>query len=113
MAITDVQTLETFPGGAAVLWEQMAGGDTGEPLKLNRFAGAVSAVQAIGTFGGTLTMQGSIDGTNWVDLTTTAGDAASLTAAGGIELGTAFLYIRPSAGAGISDVDVYLCIRGG
>ena len=113
MAIIDVQTLETFPGGAVLLWEAVAGGDTGEAVKLNKFAGAVSAVQAIGTFGGTLTMQGSIDGANWVDLTTTAGEVASLTAAGGLEMGTAFLYVRPSAGAGISDVDVYLCIRAG
>lgn len=101
-------------GGKSVhLWETVTGGDTGEPLDLGGLAGLACAVQAVGTFGDTLTIQGSIDGTNWATLKDPLGTDATLTAAGIIELATAVRYIRPSAGASITDVDVYVCVAKG
>lgn len=74
----------------------------------------VGCIQAIGTFGGTtVKLQGSNDNTNWVDIKDTAGTAIGLTAAGGAEFSTSFLYLRPLASGGSSvDVDVFIVMRG-
>lgn len=104
MAIIDHQQLSH----KRHLWETLTATDTGEPLFLG-LGGAQLAVQVLGTFGGTVSMQGTIDGTTWFDLTTgPGGDAVSFTAAGYAEITTAVWAIRPSAGSGVSDVDCYL-----
>jgi len=113
MAVIDLDKVQAIGGGAVFLWETVTATDTGEPIEILGHAGLACAVQAIGTFGGTLAIEGSIDGTNYVTLKTTQGDDATLTAAGVLEIATAVRYIRPSAGAGVSDVDVYICIRRG
>lgn len=55
-------------------------------------------IQATGTFGGaTVTMQGSNDGTNWFTCNNVAGStAASLTAAGGMQIIERPRYMRPN-----------------
>jgi len=71
-------------------------------------------IQAVGTFGGgTVALQGSNDGTNWVNLKDFTGTEIGLTAAGGADFTTSFLYIRPiiTGGSG-DDVDVYVLLRG-
>ena len=71
-------------------------------------------MQAFGTFGGgTVKLQGSNDGTNWVDLNDVTGTAIGITAAGGAEFTTSFLYIRPlvTGGSG-DDIDVLILLRG-
>lgn len=90
------------------LWETLTGSDTGEPLYLGQ-GGAQVAVQVTGTFGAAVSIQGTIDGTNWFDLTSgPGGSAVNFTAAGYAEISTAVWAIRPSAAALVSDVDVYL-----
>lgn len=89
-------------------WETVTGNDVGEVLWLQK-GGAQIAVQVTGTFGDTLTMQGTIDGTTWFSLLSgPGGEAVTFTAAGYAEISTAVWGIRPSAGASITDVDVYL-----
>jgi hypothetical protein len=62
--------------------------------------------QATGTFGagGTILLQGSLDGTNWYGLKDPAGAAISLTAAGLRQVLENPRYVRPfiSAGTGVS-----------
>lgn len=72
------------------------------------------AVQVFGTFGSaTITLEGSIDGTNYVTLKDMTGSDVSLTAAGLVEFSTSVRYLRPkSAGGSSDDVDVYLILRG-
>ena len=72
-----------------------------------------SAVQVTGTFGGaTIVMQGSLDGTNFFNLTDAFGNALSITAAGGADMNTAVLHIRPSSSGGTGDdVTVTFVIR--
>lgn len=72
------------------------------------------SIQALGTFGGaTVKLQGSNDGSNWVDLEDLQGDAIGLTAAGAAEFSTSMAYLRPLATGGTSDdLDVYVCLRG-
>ncbi len=82
----------------SVLWETVTGSDTGSAFELNGEWGAAS-LQATGTFGDTLTIQFSNDGTTWATGADTAGNAATTTAATLIQLPVGARYIRPSAGA--------------
>lgn len=90
------------------LWEALTDVNVdGQPVELPPHTRAVTA-QAIGTFGGgTVTFQGSLDGTNWFTLQDPAGSNLAFTAAGGGQVANALpRYIRPleSAGAGV-DID--------
>jgi|ERR1700741_1410316 len=85
----------------------------GVPFEMLNFSEI--CMQATGTFGGaTVTMQGSNDGTNYFNLTNVAGStAASLTAAGGMQVIERPRYIRPNltvVGAGATIV-VTLMLR--
>jgi len=75
---------------------------------------AIGSIQGFGTWGGaTLKLQGSNDGTNWVDLNDVTGTAIGLTADGAAEFSTAMVYIRPLATGGSGDdIDVYIALRG-
>lgn len=90
------------------LWETVTGDDVGEALELPN-GGAQLAVQVTGTFGAAVTMEGTIDGTNWFGLTAgPGGSAISLEAAGYAEISTAAKAVRPAAASSVSDVDVSL-----
>jgi hypothetical protein len=77
-------------------------------------APAIGSIQAVGTFGGaSVALQGSNDGTNWVGLTDRSGVTIALTAAGGSEFSTSFVYLRPLATGGTGDdLDVFISLRG-
>lgn len=72
------------------------------------------SIQAIGTFGsGTVALQGSNDGTNWVNLKDLQGTVIGITSAGAAEFSTAMVYIRPLITGGTADdVDVFITLRG-
>lgn len=90
------------------LWETLTAADVGAALVLPK-GGAQLAVQVTGTFGGILTMEGTVDGTNWATLKNSPGGTdVTFSATGIADISTAVYAIRPSAGAGISDVDVYV-----
>ena len=77
-------------------------------------APVIGSIQVIGTFGGaSVALQGSNDGTNWVGLADRAGTVIALTAAGGAEFSTSFVYLRPLATGGSGDdLDVFIALRG-
>jgi hypothetical protein len=88
-------------------WDGLTAGDTGEALVLS-VGGSQSSVYVAGTFGGTVTIEGTIDGVNWFPLLTSpGGQALTFTSAGYAEVTTSVYAIRPSAGSGVSDVDVW------
>lgn len=99
-----------------ISWLTLTSSDAaGTPYEPERTRAAIAAVQFTGTFGGaTAILQGSNDGTNWITLDDTGGDAISLTAAGYAEVSTAMAYIRPSTsgGDGTQDIDCILSARG-
>lgn len=65
--------------------------------------------QAIGTFDGAVTLQGSLNNTDWFTLVDIGGAAVSLTAAGGILVARLAPYVRvATAGGGSQDVDAML-----
>jgi hypothetical protein len=73
------------------------------------------AAQVTGTFGagGTVLIEGSIDGTNYSTLVDPQGVAISKTAAGISEIGQLTKFIRPrvSAGDGTTSISVTLLAR--
>lgn len=106
-------TFTQLNGGVLVLWENVTGSDTGQALEPGKAAGAIASVQFVGTFGDTILLQGSNDGTNWATLKDVGGNDISTTGAAIFDLSTAVRYVRPSPGASISDVDVYMTLRTG
>lgn len=96
-------------------WDNLDTSDTSptvaEPGGTSALAGFM---QVTGTFGGgTVKLQGSNEGSTWVDLKDLTGTAIGITTAGGVEFTASARYIRPliTGGSG-DDVDVYIIFRG-
>lgn len=70
------------------------------------------AVQFTGTFGGTVELVKSNDGTNWVVVSDLGGNPISVTSAGLFEFSTAAKLLKVTAGAGVTDVDAIIVLRG-
>jgi hypothetical protein len=89
-----------------ITWASVTGSDTGAPREYAKFND--KTVQVFGTFGDTLTIQGSNDGTNWATLSDSTGVPLEFTAAGIKLIAECPRYIRPSAGASITSVTVII-----
>jgi len=102
-------------GVSLYTYDNLDSADTNpEYLTLSGTDPVVGFLQVVGTFGGgTVKLQLSNNGTNWVDAKDISGTAVAITAAGGVEFSTAAVYIRPliSGGSG-DDVDVLISFRG-
>lgn len=75
------------PGGEArdVIWEGLGNADTGTAIQLSNFP--KKTIDIRGTFGSaTVVVQGSMDGTNWVTLNDSGGNALSFTSASGLKV---------------------------
>lgn len=80
-------------------WAAIPNGNTGEPFEWPGFADR--SVQITGTFGGgTVVIEGSNDGTNYVTLNNMQGSALSFSAAGFKGVAEISRYIRPSVSGG-------------
>lgn len=98
----------------AVSWATAASGDTGDPLQMPGFSDR--SVQISGTFdAGTVVIQGSNDGTNWVTLSDPQGNAISKTSAALEQILEITRYVRfsTSGGGGSMAVDINMLITGG
>lgn len=111
MAERALQKFAQGPGFQIWLWSGMTGGDTGEPLELNRLSGLASSVEMVGTFGGDVELKGTISGAAYHSISDPLGEAVLRAAAGITEIASTARMVRPEAGAGVSDVDVYLLVR--
>lgn len=95
-------------------WTGLATGSLdGDPLGPEWLEYVDRTVQVVGTFdGGTVVLQGSNDGANWVTLNAPGNAALSFTAAGLKQILEACAYIRPLLSGGTSPViDVIVCGR--
>ena len=116
MAVIDFTAVEKSDRANLIFkWETLGTGDTGDPV---RMVWNVTDI-IVQTFGGggnnyngsTLTMQGSLDKSNWVTLTDPSDNDLTFTAAGGSGIRDKYLWIRPSLSGGTSpDVDVWLML---
>ena len=98
--------------GLLMRWTELSSGQNGSWLTLPEQTRR-ACIQVLGTFGGTVTLQGSNDGgvTAFTLHQAHDGEDAAFTAAGGCELMELPEQIRPIAGSGVADVDVYVRLR--
>lgn len=89
-----------------VIWAGLEADDTGQPYHLPPRRGPITAVQIQGVSGHSVSIQGTIDGTNWHTLLDRLGATATRTGNGIIELTTAVAAIRPSVTGGSGAVVV-------
>jgi hypothetical protein len=104
----------TFGNNARIVsWTPLANGDSGLPFAMPGFADR--SVQVGGTFGagGTVIIEGSIDGSNYIVLTDPQGNAISKTAAAIEAISEIVKLIRPrvTAGDGTTAITVTLIAR--
>lgn len=105
MAIQPV-LVQTSPSGASAnslklfTWGLMANGDSGQPVQFADWADRCMQVSGTYGAGGSVSWQGSNDGTNWAVLNDINGNA--LTATTGVlrQMNEAPLWIRPIVTAG-------------
>jgi hypothetical protein len=100
-------------GGFLVQWPAMANGQTGVPFDLSGYVPV--SVQIEGTFGaaGSVTLQETIDGTNYETAHDGQGNALTFTTAGLKSVGDNANLIRPNvtAGDGTTALTVSLWVR--
>jgi hypothetical protein len=107
-------TLSNSAGIIRTTWTGITSADTATAFTVQGYGGNVAAVQITGTFGGTtVTLQGSIDGSNYTTLKDIAGSNVSMSAAGLVDFRTAAVYIKPvcTGGAGYT-ITVTCVLRG-
>jgi len=98
---------------AMIGWTGLLNGDTGEAIELVDYADRTATITGTFGTGGSITMQGSNDNSNWFSLTDPQGNAITKTAAGMEIIVEAPLYIRPSvtAGDGTTSLTVQILCR--
>ena len=96
-----------------ISWSGLLNGDDGSPIEMPGHS--IRSIQFTGTFGtgGTIQIEGSNDGTNYVVLTDPQGNNVSKTAAGIEAVVEVTRYIRPrvTAGDGATDLTASLLLR--
>jgi type 1 fimbria pilin len=105
--------IDNFVGGVrGGSWTGLANGESGAALFLPAFSDRT--VQISGTFGagGSVTMQGSLDGTNWFTLTDPQGNNITKTAASLEAISEATPYIRPTITAGDGTTSLTIIVFG-
>lgn len=110
---TRTATRSEQPSGVLYTWTGILNGDDGNYIEATEYGDRT--FQIIGTFGvgGSVTMQGSNDGTNAFTLTDPQGNAVTKTAAAGETLMETPRYIRPlcTAGDGSTSLTVMVWAR--
>lgn len=95
----------SFGANSLMLTWGAIGYDAGTPIVADayaagNFSGRFFAVTGTFGAGGSITLKGSNDGTNYFTLKDRAGNAATLTSAGGVVLDDTPLYVKPEVTAG-------------
>ena len=116
MAVVSWQRVVTpHDGGGVKLvkWVGLTASDTGQPFNVAAYPD--KTVQFLGTFGGNVLIEGSMDTDPstavYATLNDPQGNALSVISAAKVENVLEHVYLlRPSAGAGVSSVDVWLLL---
>lgn len=110
-----VAPVDTIGEMYALTWTGLLNGDVGDAQGYAEFAD--KSVQVHGTFGvgGSITFEGSNDGTNWFPLTDLQGNAITKTAAALEHISEATVFVRPhvTAGDGTTSLTAILFVRRG
>lgn len=116
MAITNLTSADTI--GTMVrlfVWTGIPNGNTGQAIEIVDFADLTVTLEGTFSTGGSVTLEGSNNGTNYYPLTDPQGNAITKTTAGVETVTETPRFIRPSvtAGDGSTAIDVRLLARRG
>lgn len=105
--------LQTGVPACLIGWSGLLNGDTGAAVELVDYADKTCTVTGTFGTGGSITLEGSNNGTNWFALTDAQTQAVTKTAAGMELIVENPRYIRPSvtAGDGTTNLAVQICCR--
>lgn len=116
MATSALDTTTQIAAGVYLYeWLAVANGDQGAPIETFNLVDMTVTIDGTFSVGGSCTLQGSNDGTNFYALTDPQGNAITKTAAGLEQVTEAPRYIRPAvtAGDGSTAIDIRLLARRG
>ena len=110
-----VTTVASGTGAKLIAWTGLLNGDTGAPLSLPDYADLTATFEGTFGAGGTILLEGSLDGVNYITLTDPQGTSISKTAASIESVVEAPRYIRPrvSAGDGTTNLQCRIMARRG
>lgn len=111
MAMTKYERVGA-PGSRVTLivWRGLSADDVGEPFVLG---GAAATMQMVGRFGGSVTLEGTLDSGSsptWSPLTDPQANELRKTVPALERVIERVYKIRPQAGAGVGSVDVWLLV---
>lgn len=111
-AVTRVDIPAAVPA-ALFTWTGLDSDDSGTPITIVDYTDQTMTVRGTFGAGGSVTIQGSNDGSNWFTLTDPQGNALTKTAAGIEMVVEAPRYVRPivTAGDGTTSLTVELLCR--
>jgi hypothetical protein len=114
MAVINPVPTQVTSGVMVHLWETVTEADTCAAIRPAGTEPVLSSVQVVGTLGGAeVSVEGSNNGTDWVTLNDTAGNAIAITTENGAEFSTSMVYVRPATSGGSGQtVDILISTRG-
>ena len=89
----------------------LATSETSDALPVNKLGGVVGAVAIDSLSGGTVTIQVSLDNTNWYTLKDPFGTEMAFTSDQYAEINTAGAWLRASANSSVTSVNVSFILR--
>jgi hypothetical protein len=94
-------------------WSGLLNGDSGSPYSMPGFADRAIQIQGVFGVGGSCTIEGSLNGTNYIVLTDPQGNAITKTSASIEQISEVIRFIRPNvtAGDGTTNLTVSLIAR--
>jgi hypothetical protein len=92
--------LDTGTNVKLVTWTGLLNGDTGQPMEMPDYGDLTVTVEGTFSTGGSITLEGSNNGTNYYALTDGQGNAITKTTAGIEAIIETPRYIRPNVTAG-------------
>ena len=94
-------------------WSPLANGDTGSPVELPAYADQTVTIEGTFSVGGSCTLKGSNDGTNYYALTDPQGNAITMTSARIEAVTETPRFVKPhvTAGDGSTAIQVRLIAR--
>ncbi len=97
------------------VWNNLANGDVGAAIEIVDFADLTLTLSGTFGTGGTVTLKGSNDGTNYFAITDPQGNAITKTAGGIKSVNETPRYLRPevTAGDGTTAIDAQILARRG
>lgn len=114
MPTRQYSAVRRLDGTVLVTWQGLLNGDDGAPYEAPPLADRALQVSGVFGAGGTLVLEGTIDGVNWAVLNDPQGNTLSITTAKIEQIMELVVSVRPrvSAGDGTTTLTVSMLLKG-